>query len=77
MFSIKEIENLLSSTSHYHKLYALRLVKTCLEFNLQQNEQNESYIWDIIMNKDYSNIPIILDLISQTHSRLDFVEIII
>jgi len=26
-FTLKEIENLLSSTSHYHKLYALRILK--------------------------------------------------
>ena len=35
LFSVKEIENLLASTSHYHTLYALRLVKTCLEVNLR------------------------------------------
>ena len=40
LFSIKELENLLGSTSHYHKLYALRLIRTCLEvtFSLIDHE---------------------------------------
>ena len=55
-FSIKELENLLGSTSHYHKLYALRLIKTCLEVTFDSERDQEHYIWEYILNEEYTHL---------------------
>lgn len=50
VFSLQEIEQLLSSTSHYHKLYALRLISSFIEVNGMAS-------FEIVLNKDYSRVP--------------------
>jgi len=66
-FSIQEISNLLLSTSHHHKLYALRLLCSILEF------KNSHNIFGIIFCDKYTNILPALKMISQTHvNRQDF-----
>ena len=50
LFSLQEIEQLLSSTSHYHKLYALRLISAFVGKNGLKS-------FEIVLNREYSRVP--------------------
>ena len=60
-FSITEISNLLLSSSHYHKLYALRLISSILKI------ENAHNVFGIILCDKYTNVMAALKMISQTN----------
>ena len=82
LFSIKELENLLGSTSHYHKLYALRLIKTCLEVTFNNSDikkdfsDQHKHVWEILLNEEYTHIVKYIEMCGQTQ-RSDFSQIIL
>lgn len=64
LFSLAEIEQLLSSTSHYHKLYALRVISSFIG-------KNGVKAFEIVFNKDYSRVPQLMEI---QPNRQDFVK---
>ena len=70
LFTLKEIENLMQSTSHYHKLYALRiLTATC------SRAENIDHVFDTVLNDKRTQVLECLKVMSQTHQqRQDFVQ---
>lgn len=69
-FSIGELESMLASSSHYHKIYALKVLTACLtrESNLGQDS-----VFTSIFNQNKTNFVNMLNLIGATHSkRQDF-----
>ena len=49
LFTLKEIENLMQSTSHYHKLYALRILSSTVA-----RPENLEHVFKTIMNDKHT-----------------------
>mmetsp|Transcript_5840 Transcript_5840/g.9978 ORF Transcript_5840/g.9978 Transcript_5840/m.9978 type:complete len:107 (+) Transcript_5840:667-987(+) len=71
-FDISELQNLLSSTSHYHQLYALRLIGTCLS---KCEGSSRDFVYKHVLNKEETNLMTLVDMsLQMNQQRSGFLE---
>lgn len=72
LFTLAELQNLLSSTSHYHRLYALNMVNRMIQANCKSGEDH--FVKQALLNPKLTNLSKLLSLSLQTATRLDFAK---